>query len=118
MCLQKSNAVRNYPDPCRKILMQSTWRLSARRINANRLLQSEFQKGLARNFHLLAFGYDLHGRPRSAARRRANCRAFAAARDTADDGSKHRTAANFLCRVAAATLALHVVVAADQRIVV
>src|ERR1041385_4761271 len=117
MCLQKSNGVRNYPDPCRKILMQSTWRLSARRVNTNRLLQAEFQQRFAGNLHLLAFGYDLHGRPRSPTGRRANCRAFAAARYTANNGSKHRAASNFLRRVAAAALALHVVVAADQRIV-
>src|SRR5258706_5428676 len=84
----------------------------------NRLLQPDLEQRLARHFHLLAVGDDLHARARAATRRRTDGCALAAARDAANDRAEHCAAADLLGSVAAAPFALHVVIAAHERIVV
>src|SRR5215472_18454403 len=70
--------------------------LTLRRRHGDRLLQAELQHGFAWNFDLLALGQDLSTRASCAACRRANCRAFTAAGNRANDGASHGADASSL----------------------
>src|SRR5262252_4236017 len=75
-----------------------------------RLLQTKLKQRLAWHLHLIALGNDLNACTRTTTCGGPDCRTLPASGNSADDCAEHRTAANLLRRVAAATLALNVVV--------
>src|ERR1700676_1283951 len=81
------------------------------------LLEAELQESFAGDLNLLVAREHLHCSPRTRTDAGSDGRAFAAACDCADDGAKSGTAAYFLSRVRATTLALQRVIAADDRVV-
>src|SRR5208282_2622035 len=97
-------------------LIESTT-LPLRRDHRGRFLQPEFQQRFARHFYFFSARKNLHSCTRRGACSGSNRSATSAARNRADDRSKHRPAAYFLRGVAAAPLPFQTVVTACERVI-